>query len=96
MGRPRKPLWSPDHRGFESHTFRHATAKADGAGRHGAGDTLAAVEASTLDDERGVDRRQIRELLALTPAERVDRLVRTVAVWTEILTASGSPPPRAR
>ena len=23
MGRPRKPLWPPGHRGFESHTFRH-------------------------------------------------------------------------
>jgi hypothetical protein len=22
MGRPRKPLWPPGHRGFESHTFR--------------------------------------------------------------------------
>ena len=24
MGRPRKPLWPPGHRGFESHTFRSA------------------------------------------------------------------------
>ncbi len=23
MGRPRKPLWPPGHRGFKSHTFRH-------------------------------------------------------------------------
>jgi hypothetical protein len=23
MGRPRKPLWPPGHRGFESHRFRH-------------------------------------------------------------------------
>ena len=23
MGRPRKPLWPPGHRGFESHTLRH-------------------------------------------------------------------------
>jgi len=38
-----------------------------------------------LEDERGVDRRQIRELLALTPAERVERLVATVTVWAEIL-----------
>jgi hypothetical protein len=25
MGRPRKPLWPPGHRGFESHTFRANT-----------------------------------------------------------------------
>jgi hypothetical protein len=37
------------------------------------------------EDERGVDRQQIRELLALTPAERVARLVETVAVWAETL-----------
>ena len=52
------------------------------------GDTLGAVTAS-LEDERGVDRRQIRELLALTPAERVDRLVAVVAVWVAILARSG-------
>jgi hypothetical protein len=44
---------------------------------------------SGLEDERGVDRQQIRELLALTPAERVERLVRTVAVWSEIRTSAG-------
>jgi hypothetical protein len=44
-----------------------------------------------LDDERGVDRQQIRELLALSPAERVDRLVSTVAVWSEILSRAGTP-----
>lgn len=38
-----------------------------------------------LDDERGVDRAAIRELLRLSPAERVQRLVETVAVWQEIL-----------
>jgi len=48
-----------------------------------------------LEDERGVDRQQIRELLALSPAERVDRLVSTVAVWVEILAQAGTPP-RAR
>ena len=54
------------------------------------GGTLGAVTASAgLEDERGVDRRQIRELLALTPAERVDRLVAVVAVWVAILARSG-------
>jgi hypothetical protein len=37
-----------------------------------------------LEDERGVDRAQIRELLALTPEERVARLVATVNIWIEI------------
>ena len=46
---------------------------------------------SDLEDERGVDRRQIRDLLALTPAQRVDRLVTTVAVWSEILASAGGP-----
>lgn len=44
-----------------------------------------------LEDERGVDRQQIRELLALSPAERVDRLVTTVAIWSEILSHAGTP-----
>jgi hypothetical protein len=48
-----------------------------------------------LEDERGVDRQQIRELLALSPARRVDRLVATVGVWSEILTHAGKSP-RAR
>ncbi|MEX1007837.1 MAG: hypothetical protein WD271_08330 [Acidimicrobiia bacterium] len=48
--------------------------------------------ASMLEDERGVDRQQIREHLALSPAERVERLVHTVAVWSEILTQAGTPP----
>ncbi len=38
-----------------------------------------------LEDERGVDRQAIRELLRLTPAQRVSRLVSTVAVWHQIL-----------
>jgi hypothetical protein len=38
-----------------------------------------------LEDERGVDRAAIRELLRLTPEERVTRLVETVAVWSEML-----------
>jgi hypothetical protein len=38
-----------------------------------------------LEDERGVDRQAIRELLALSPAERVDRLIATVAIWSEVL-----------
>jgi hypothetical protein len=58
----------------------------------GLGGTIDAVTATAgLEDERGVDRLQIRELLALTPAERVDRLVTTVAVWTEILSQAGAP-----
>lgn len=40
---------------------------------------------SPLEDERGVDRSVIRELLRLTPAERVVRLVEMVTVWSEIL-----------
>lgn len=48
------------------------------------------MDASALEDERGVDREQIRELLALSPAERVDRLVSTAAVWSEILTYAGT------
>lgn len=59
------------------------------------GGTIDLVIASMLEDERGVDRQQIRELLALAPAERVDRLVSTVAVWSEILAHAGTPP-RAR
>ena len=47
---------------------------------------------SRLEDERGVDRQQIRELLALTPEERVDRLVTTVAVWNEVLAQAGGSP----
>ena len=59
------------------------------------GDTMAPVNPSILEDERGVDRQQIRELLSLSPSERVDRLVNTVTVWDEILTQAGRPP-RAR
>jgi hypothetical protein len=46
----------------------------------------------SLDDERGVDRGQIRALLALSPAERVDRLIAAVEVWNEILTQAGTRP----
>jgi hypothetical protein len=46
---------------------------------------------SDLEDERGVDLQQIRDLLGLTPAQRVARLVETVAVWTEILENAGGP-----
>ncbi len=56
------------------------------------GSTIDLVSPSVLEDERGVDRQQIRELLALSPAERVARLVSTVAVWGEILTQAGTPP----
>ncbi|MGK2958685.1 MAG: hypothetical protein ACSLFB_09870 [Acidimicrobiales bacterium] len=38
-----------------------------------------------LEDDRGVDRQGIRELLALTPSERVQRLVEVVATWSEII-----------
>ena len=54
----------------------------------------AVTVTSGLEDERGVDRQQIRDLLALTPTQRVDRLVRAVAVWDEILEQAGGPPPR--
>jgi hypothetical protein len=55
--------------------------------------TMGAVTVTSgLEDERGVDRQQIRDLLALTPAERVDRLMTTVAVWSEILAQAGGPP----
>ena len=55
------------------------------------GGTVGAVATSaSLDDERGVDRAQIRELLALSPSERVDRLIATVSVWMQILSQSGS------
>lgn len=37
-----------------------------------------------LEDERGVDVAQIRALLALTPQQRVERLVEVVAAWTAI------------
>ncbi|GMU77521.1 MAG: hypothetical protein AMXMBFR46_03210 [Acidimicrobiia bacterium] len=69
--------------------------RARGCGEHHsrspirAAGTLALV-APVLEDERGVDRQQIRELLALSPAQRVDRLVRTVGVWSEILAAAGT------
>jgi hypothetical protein len=46
--------------------------------------------ASELEDERGVDRQQIRELLSLSPAERVERLVATVAVWAEIRSSAAA------
>jgi len=42
-----------------------------------------------LEDERCVDRRQIREFLALTPAERVERPAATVMVRVEILARAG-------
>lgn len=42
-----------------------------------------------LEDERGVDRGAIRERLALTPAERVQRLVDEVEVWAQIRRHAG-------
>ena len=63
------------------------------AGFDGRDGTIGAVTVTSgLEDERGVDRQQIRDLLALTPAERVDRLMTTVAVWSEILAQAGGPP----
>lgn len=59
---------------------------------HLAGTINRVSTGSKLEDERGVDRQQIRELLTLTPAERVDRLVTTVAVWNEILAQAGGSP----
>jgi hypothetical protein len=46
--------------------------------------TLATVPTTDVDDARGVDRSAIRELLALTPAERLDRLIEIVNVWSEL------------
>jgi hypothetical protein len=45
-----------------------------------------------LEDERGVDRAQIRELLDLTPAERVDRLIAVAVAWDDILTTARATP----
>ena len=42
-----------------------------------------------LEDQRGVDRQAIRERLALTPAQRVQRLVDEVEVWSEIRQHAG-------
>lgn len=47
-----------------------------------------------LEDERGVDRGAIRERLALTPAERVQRLVDEVEVWSQIRRYVGGVAPR--
>lgn len=44
---------------------------------------------SHIEDGRGVDRGAIRERLALTPAERVQRLVDEVEVWTQIRRHAG-------
>jgi hypothetical protein len=43
-----------------------------------------------FEDERGVDRVRMRELLALTPAERVDRLIAVVIAWDDILDTAGT------
>jgi hypothetical protein len=42
-----------------------------------------------LEDRRGVDRGAMRERLALTPAERVQRLVDEVEVWSQIRRHAG-------
>lgn len=51
--------------------------------------TICVASKGDLKDDRGVDRQQIREILAMTPAERVAQLVASVAVWTEMLTRTG-------
>jgi hypothetical protein len=45
--------------------------------------------AGQLEDQRGVDMGAIRERLALTPAERVQRLVDEVEVWSQIRQHAG-------
>ena len=47
------------------------------------------AEANPFEDARGVDRAAIRDLLLLTPSERVTRLVETVETWSAILRQSG-------
>lgn len=44
---------------------------------------------SQIEDERGVDRVAIRERLALSASERVQRLVDEVEVWTQIRRHAG-------
>ena len=57
--------------------------------------TLGTVSDRTgIFDERGVDRLTIRELLAISPAERVARLIQVVNTWEEIrarVSAGGGP-----
>ncbi|MCB9390906.1 MAG: hypothetical protein H6512_15490 [Acidimicrobiia bacterium] len=43
---------------------------------------------SPVEDARGVDLTDLRERLRLSPAERVQRLVDEVRVWTEIRQAA--------
>ena len=47
------------------------------------------VMATDLEDQRGIDRGAIRERLALTPAERVQRLVDEVEIWSQIRRHAG-------
>lgn len=42
------------------------------------------MEAEALEDERGVDRSDLRERIRLSPSARVERLVEEVRVWSEI------------
>jgi len=59
--------------------------------RHrGRSGTVFVVE-QALEDERGVDRGAIRERLRLSAAERVQRLVEEVEVWSAIRGAAGVP-----
>lgn len=44
----------------------------------------------SLEDQRGIDRAALREILRLTAAERVQRLVDDVRVWSEIRESAGT------
>jgi len=48
------------------------------------------MAAEALEDSRGVDRAGLRERLRLTPAERVERMIHDVRVWTEITESAES------
>ena len=95
---PLPPLHCQDHNVLADVSFARRSSRLQPqrrqtgrAGRESRDGTIGVVTSSMLDDERGVDRQQIRDLLALSPAERVDRLVSTVAVWSEMLAHVGTP-----
>lgn len=48
-----------------------------------------------LEDARGVDLADLRRRLALSPAERIDRMVDEVRALTEILDAARTPVDRS-
>ncbi|GEM_PF-5996731 len=47
-------------------------------------DPTGVTGGTSLEDERGVDLADLRARLRLSPAERVQRLLDEVLVWTEI------------